>query len=156
MPYVVLVDLERKGGSGRAAGYSCVPELLDDWALVRPFHANFLFRVAVRAVESWLMADRQRFAEFLGVPLNRVPPDPDTCNDPKGVVVTLARRSRRKAIQDAIVPKPGASARVGTYYTAEMSRYVEQCWRVDKACLVSPSLRRTVARLRAFSSNRST
>src|SRR5262249_52523112 len=53
-----------------------------------------LFRMAVREVESWLLADCERFASMLAVPAHRIQTDTDSIADPKQFIVNLARRSR--------------------------------------------------------------
>ena len=53
-PWIVLVDLDRDA--------DCAVSLYRNW-LLEP-SPNLLFRVAVRAVEAWLLADR-RMAEFV-------------------------------------------------------------------------------------------
>src|ERR1041385_8982694 len=45
-PIILLTDLDQHG---------CAPEIIHDWLQQQP-HANLVFRVAVREVESWLLA----------------------------------------------------------------------------------------------------
>lgn len=66
-PWIVLVDLNRDA--------ECAPPLREAW-LHQPA-TNMCFRVAVREVESWLLADRGRLARFLGVPISRVATTPE-------------------------------------------------------------------------------
>lgn len=54
-PYLVLTDLDQA---------ECPPNLIGAWLQV-PIHANLVFRVAVREVEAWLLADRAGLARFL-------------------------------------------------------------------------------------------
>src|SRR5205823_11465048 len=57
-PWIVLIDLN---------GVTCAPELQSD---VLPAPApHMCFRVAVRAIESWILSDRERLARFISVPL---------------------------------------------------------------------------------------
>ena len=57
MPWIVLVDLDLDN--------DCAPPLRDAWL---PQPAPYLcFRVAVRKVEAWLLADAERLASFLRV-----------------------------------------------------------------------------------------
>src|SRR4051812_19859719 len=66
-PFVVLVDLDRE--------YECAPQLVKEWV---PEPESLLrFRVAVRAVESWLLADGERAARFLRVRRADIPTDPE-------------------------------------------------------------------------------
>lgn len=44
----------------------CAPLLIADWFKSATKSDKFLFRVAVREVEAWVMADRQAFADFFG------------------------------------------------------------------------------------------
>jgi hypothetical protein len=57
IPFLVGTDLDT---------YECPPALIDDW-LPRPKHDNLLIRVAVREAEAWVLADRDGFAQFLGI-----------------------------------------------------------------------------------------
>jgi len=89
-PWVVLVDLDLE--------YECAPLLCGEW-LPNPA-PDMCLRVAVREVETWLLADRERMARFLSVPVSRIPFDPEALDDPKGKLVQLARRSRRRDIRE--------------------------------------------------------
>src|SRR4029077_6778678 len=62
-PWIILVDLDHDA--------ECAPPLRSTWL---PNPSPFMcFRVAVRQVESWLLADRERLARFLSVNTSRVP-----------------------------------------------------------------------------------
>jgi hypothetical protein len=128
-PWVVLVDL----------GDGCAPALVREWV---PEPAEFLcLRVAVREIESWLLADRERLAEFLSVPVSRVPQRPDEVPDPKLSLVNLARGSRRREIRQGLVPRPGSGRRVGPEYVSRLQEFVSRRWRPAEAEDNSPSLR---------------
>jgi hypothetical protein len=108
------------------------------------------FRIAVRAVEAWLLADRERVAQFLGVRPARVPHDPDGLDDPKEAVVNLARQSRRHAIRNELVPSARSGRRVGPLYTARMIEFVgdeQDGWRPEFAAKASNSLARCLKSL---------
>ncbi len=135
VPFVLLTDLDK---------YSCPPELLQDW-LNQPQHPSLLFRVAVREVEAWLLADRNNIAAFLGVPV-----DPESVADPKAALVNLARRSRRAEVRERVVPRRGSTARVGPDYNGCLGDFVRRTWNVEAAANMSHSLRRAVDRLRHF------
>ena len=54
-PWLILVDLD-------IDDFSCAPELRSVWL---PNPANFMcFRVAKNEIESWILADRERFSKF--------------------------------------------------------------------------------------------
>lgn len=98
------------------------------------------FRIAVREIEAWLLADRVAVAGYLGVRVNRVPNDPDALADPKRSLVNLARRSRRRAIREDMVPEPGVTATVGPGYVARISEFAREYWRPNVARTISASL----------------
>lgn len=123
----------------------CAPSLLAELIPMRS--QGMCFRVAVRAIESWLLADRQRIAQFLRVPAARVPGEPDAIANPKLEVVNLARRSRKRDIRIDMVPRPGMSARVGPGYSARIIEFAAGSWRPDVAKESSPSLARCIAAL---------
>lgn len=116
--------------------------------LGQPLSPRFKLRLAVRMIESWVMADRESFAMQLGVRLAKVPAYPDLLDHPKRTVVELARHSRKKAVKQALVPT-GASL-VGAEYTSFMARYVESKWELDRARVNSPSLERACIRWAAL------
>ena len=124
----------------------CPPKLIRSWVkgILNP---RFCFRVAVMEIESWIMADRQAVSEFLSIPLNRIPRNTDEIDSPKEFLVSLARRSRKKAIREALVPGPGANFSVGIEYNTLLSKFVREHWDLERAAVVSPSLKRTLNRL---------
>lgn len=105
-----------------------------------PLSQGFKLRLAVRMIESWVMADRDSFATHFGVRIARVPVNPDLVDHPKRTVVDLARQSRKKAVRDALVPS--GLGMVGAEYTPFMASFVESRWRLDQARVNSPSLDR--------------
>lgn len=121
-PWVVLVDLNAEA--------ECAPPLVEDWV---PDPAPHLcFRVAVREVEAWLLADAERMARFLSVPPARVPREPESLADPKRSLVDLARASRRRDIREDMVPRPASGRPIGPAYTSrliEFARDPEAGWR---------------------------
>jgi len=139
-PWVVLVDLNDEA--------DCPPPLVEAWV---PEPAPHLcFRVAVREVEAWLMADPERFARFLSVARSRLPAEPEGIEDPKETVVSLARRSRRRAIREDIVPRPGSGRTVGPAYSSQLIEFVadrDDGWRPGVAAENAESLDRCIRRL---------
>jgi hypothetical protein len=136
--WFVLADLDRD--------YECAAELVADW-LPSPADGMHL-RVAVRAIESWFLADRNRMASFLGVPVSRVPKEPDRQSDPKGLLVDIARSSKRRGIREDLVPTPRGGRRTGPGYVSRLFDFVQDSWDLDTASESSPSLDRCRSRLR--------
>ncbi len=142
-PWIVLVDLDRDG--------DCAPPCARKW-LQNPA-TGMCFRVVVRAAEAWLLADREKLARLLGIATTALPLDPDAVDDPKGLLVNLARRSRRRSVRDELVPRQGSSRSVGPLYTARMIEFIEdreEGWRPAEAMAVSGSLARCIRRLCEF------
>ena len=108
------------------------------------------FRIAVRAVETWLLADRASMARFLHVSGDLIDPDPERLPAPKSHLVSLARRSRSRAVREGLVPGEGDSRRVGPEYTLLMSDFARERWDPERARTKSPSLRRAMDRCRNF------
>lgn len=141
VPVLLLVDLDTPS--------VCPPSLISSW-LGGPAQPKLLFRVAVMEIETWIIADRERFARFLGVPEGRIPRAVDEILNPKEQVVLLARSSRSQAVREEMVPSPGSTASVGPGYNARLSEFVHNQWEPESAASASPSLARMIRRLVAF------
>jgi hypothetical protein len=140
IPFLLLTDLDTT---------PCPSALIEDWLHV-PKHPNLLFRVAVREVESWLLADSENFAKFLGLKPSRIPTATDEIPDPKAALVELARHSRFGHVRDAIVPRRGSTAKQGPDYNGCLGRFIRENWNIRAASVNSPSLARTMDRIAAF------
>lgn len=139
-PYLILTDLDIA---------ECPPALIRQWGMENKNH-NLLFNVAVRQVESWLLACRGQVAKFLGIREDRIPYDVDDILDAKNFLIGLARNSRRKEVRADIVPEQGSTAKVGPNYNGRLMYFVENLWDPNIAKGLSPSLRRTMGLLDAF------
>lgn len=126
----------------------CPPQLIRSW-IRGPRHPYFFLRIAVMEVESWIMADRKGIASFLSVPSSRIPLDTDVLAYPKEFLVSLAHSSNKARLRADLVPKPGATSKVGPGYNPRIGEFVRLHWDVERASQVSNSLKRTMARLRA-------
>lgn len=136
-PWVVLMDLDHDA--------DCAPPLR---AECLPTPARYMcFRIAVRAIETWLLADSQSIARFLSIAVSQVPSFPETLNDPKHFVVDLAQRSRRREIRESMVPRPGSGRKVGPLYTSQLIEFVQTKWEPDIAAQRADSLRRCRERI---------
>ena len=134
-PFLVLTDLDTS---------ECPPVLIKEW-LPHPKHHNLLFRIAVRAVEAWLLADWNGFARFLGITRKGgVYLDVESINDPKRRLIELAQKSRKRNLREAIVPGSKSDARQGPDYNGALIRFVNEFWDIKAAMRNSISLKRTV------------
>jgi len=140
MPYLVLTDLDE---------YSCPKALLNSW-LSAPLHRNMLFRVAVREVESWVLADRTNIASYLSVAKQKIPQRPDELEDPKQFLINLARKSRKRTIREGIAPLPFSTAKIGRDYNGLLTAFVATNWKLANAKDNSVSLSRAVKRISEF------
>lgn len=137
-PWLVVVDLDREA--------DCAPALRQAW-LPQPA-PGMCFRVAVRAIEAWLLADAEALAEFLGVTEKKVPKDPEALPDPKQTMVNLARRSRRRDVRADMVPCEASRRRVGPAYTSRLTEFASDCWRPAVAAQSAKSLERALRALK--------
>jgi len=139
--WLILVDLDHDA--------DCAPALRASW-LPNP-ERGMCFRIVVREVEAWLLADPERFAAFLGIAISRVPRDPENIEDPKRFIVGLATHSRRRDIREDMVPRPGSGRAVGPAYTSRLIQYATDMnsgWRPDVAAGHADSLSRCLRSLR--------
>jgi hypothetical protein len=139
-PFLVGTDLDT---------YECPSALIDDW-LKHPKHHNLLIRVAVREAEAWVLADRETFANFLGINVARVPTDVEAVPDPKEKLIQLTRGSPKKQLRDDICPPPHSTRKIGPNYNARLGSFVSGSWDPAVARANSQSLDRTISRLVAF------
>lgn len=137
-PWIVLVDLDSEA--------DCAPPMREAWLPARAPH--LCFRIAVRQVEAWLMADGESLAAYLSVARSQAPADPDALAHAKTAMVNLARLSRRPAIRKDMVPREGSGRAVGPAYTSRLIEYAEGRWRPDVAAERSDSLSRAIGCLR--------
>lgn len=139
-PWLVLRDL-----NGDA---DCAPALV---TRLLPLPAQYMaFRVAVRAMEAWLLGDRENLPRFLGVRASALPDAPEDVPDPKSALIQLARVSRYGAVVADMVPRAGLSTRVGPGYTGRLIEFIDQHWDPIAAAGRCPSLARCLAAIQAI------
>jgi hypothetical protein len=139
VPVVMLIDLDRR--------VPCAFDLMQEF-LGTPKNPRLIFRVAVMEIESWILADRDAFAEFLRIPAHRIPAVTDEIDQPKEFVVNLARKSRSKQIYEDLVPAAGSTATVGPAFNSRVGEFVRGGWSSSRAAQSSPSLLRALSRIR--------
>jgi len=137
---LMLTDLDQK---------SCAPTLVSAWFDNISRSENLIFRVAVREVEAWLMADTRSFATFLGVSQALVRSDVETLADPKRELLKLATRSRARGVRQSLLPAANAAAAQGFGYNDLLCAFVRDAWSARDASRNSPSLLRARRRIHA-------
>jgi hypothetical protein len=138
LPVILLTDLDRS---------ECPASLINSWCRNIQLPRTFLFRVVVHETEAWLMADRSGFANFTGIPVDKIPMHPEELADPKNSLLTLVRRYAKKEIKDDILPERGSSAKIGLAYNQALCSFVNTSWSIESASHVAESLRRARSRL---------
>lgn len=118
IPTIVITDLDTA---------PCPPALIASW-LPGSLNENFLFRIAVTEVESWLIAHREAFSAYIGIPKNKININPESIKDPKEFVVNLARKSKSKDIKYDLLPRPKSGASVGPNYNGCLAAFIVHHW----------------------------
>jgi hypothetical protein len=125
-------------------------------ALVRalaPQRSEYMcLRLAVRASEAWLLADRQSLSHFLSVRLRDIPTDPETLTNPRETLINVARKSKKRAIREDMVPRSGASRAVGPGYTSRIIEFSSSYWDPAAAAGSSQSLQKCIAAMTELAS----
>lgn len=134
IPFLVLTDLDTS---------ECPPTLIKEW-LPHPKHPNLLFRIAVREVEAWLLADCNGFVRYLGIAIEGIPLDIEAIKDPKRRLIELAQESKNRCLREAIVPSSKSDARQGPDYNGALISFVNEFWDIKAAMNNSMSLKKTV------------
>jgi hypothetical protein len=133
---IVLTDLDQA---------NCLLAFRDQW-LKQPVPDNLLFRIAVREVESWVLADHVALRRLIGA--NGVlPRRPDDLADPKQELLRLAKGAP-KLIRNDLVKVIDGNVGQGLAYNARLTAWACTEWCPIRAETRSPSLARARARLR--------
>jgi hypothetical protein len=136
-PWLTIIDLDQDATSVADAEAMWIPAP----------SALMCFAVAVHEVEAWLMADPIRLAEFLGVSKSRIPGAPESLEDPKQVMIALARASSKRDIRQGLVPRAGSGASVGPTYASDLRVFGMTYWRPRVAAENAESLSLCIGRL---------
>ena len=128
-----LVDLEQ---------HRCPSDVLRK-KLKRERHPNFVLRIAVRMVESWLLADL-RLADEFSIPREKLPVHPDRERHGKKLLIELVRRYSPRSVQTGFLPGARQHGLTGYDYETRLARFVAQKWVPADAAKRSPSLERAL------------
>lgn len=140
-PVLLITDLDNA---------QCPSQLVGRWLGKRPQPAGLLIRVAVREIESWLLADHVAMRRLLGNAVVELPGAPDTLPDPKRELLRLSHYAPRDVRADLLAPQ-GSVASQGLGYNARLGELVRRTWEPERAANRSPSLGRALVRLRELS-----
>jgi hypothetical protein len=133
---MVLTDLDRS---------NCLVEFRDKWLAHRPLPPSLVFRIAVREVESWALADHQAMRELVGKK-GVLPTAPDELPDPKQALLGLGSTAP-KSVRDDLIKSNDGQLRQGLGYNARLTHWINTVWCPERAAERSPSLARARIRL---------
>ncbi|MBS0981462.1 hypothetical protein [Acetobacter thailandicus] len=129
---IVLTDLDQ---------LACPLVLLNKWISGnQKLPQNLLLRIAVREIESWLLADHVALIKLFGKEAT-FPNNPDTLQDPKQHLLKLAKNASR-SVKDDLVAQQGAVSIQGIGYNRRLVNWVKEEWCPKRAASLSPSLTR--------------
>ncbi|MBN2364201.1 hypothetical protein JXL83_08725 [candidate division WOR-3 bacterium] len=114
---------------------------------------NILLRIAVREIESWLLADTKGFSEFSKLDHSFIKKEvnsPDDIPDPKGKLISMVDRSKSRDLKSDIVRKEKSSYKQGPGYNSRLADYVNNYWKIERAAELSDSFKRAVNSLSKF------
>jgi hypothetical protein len=141
MPFLVVTDLDNM---------VCPSQMIKDWFGNTTCHPNLIFRIAVREVEAWLLADQENITKFLAVSPALFEKPIEEIIDPKSFLINISRKSKKRYIREAIVPEEGSTARIGKNYNDCLAVFVNQYWNLAEARRYSRSLDKTLKALETF------
>lgn len=132
--WVVVIDLDGEAPTSDAYVKQLLPHNKAE---------QLIMCVAVQAIESWLLADQANLADYLKVPPNRIPLQPDHEADPKATLMQIVRSCKDQALRDDMLPIPNGTAKQGPGYVGRVSQFVHHTafpWQPAAAASNSPSL----------------
>lgn len=139
---VLLTDLDR---------VACPVALRHSWFGQRSVPDGLLFRVVIRSIEAWIMADSSGLAAFLQVNEARLPSSPETLTEPKLELLALASRAPRDIRRDMVEQRQGRNCQASGY-NARLVEFISSGWSPERAAANAPSLARARMRIAEIAS----
>ena len=125
----------------------CPVALRNEWLGTRPVPDRLLLRIAVREIESWVLADHDAMRKLIG-DRGKLPPAPDELGDPKAFLLNMVRKYAPRDVKQDLLAERGAMASQGLGYNRRLVAWVKSDWSPDRAAARSPSLLRARQALR--------
>jgi hypothetical protein len=134
---LVITDLDKS---------TCAPDLIRDWFRMTPEQGIVLphqlsFRVAVREIESWIIADRDEWANYIDISKDNFSSAPESLPDPKSDLLNVIRRKGKKRRHRDMLPTGSAS--IGPRYNEILCEFIRDFWAPERALTRSNSLKRS-------------
>ncbi|WP_353144322.1 DUF4276 family protein [Acinetobacter pragensis] len=118
-----------------------VESLIEEWKEGKEYSDTFFIYVAVREIESWVLADADAFSQWSGIPKSKIPQNPDNEQDVKQTLLNIVKKYGSTSIKNDLLPVKGAvTSRVGIAYNSSLVSFVSNYWSIQRAKLNSPSL----------------
>ena len=134
---ILFIDLDNKPET------PCSPSLLRAHPINnRQSPPQFQIRIAVRTVESWLLADKEGMEQYFGIPQDAIIDNPEELPNPKQVLLNLIKRNATKEVRHGMLPIDGA--RVGLEYNNYLTDFINTAWDSTRACANADSLVRAI------------
>lgn len=137
-PVLILIDLDN---------CKCPPTcrrywIQKIWKKEKLPEKMFLCIAEVEA-ESWVLADRENFSEFVGIKKREIPRDVE--NHRKEDLLDLIKKSKKPDIKRIL---PQSNERVGSFYNPVLGEFIKEKWDPNLASKNSPSLEYLIKKLK--------
>lgn len=140
MPFFIITDLDKK---------ECAVSLINEWFNNTKKEPELIFRVAIKEIDAWILADRNGIAKALNVSQSNIPAEPEKIEDPKAFLMQTAKKSKNREIRENFPPKD-AFAHQGPLYNILLTNFVSEEWNLTEARQHSKSLEKAYNALKEF------
>jgi hypothetical protein len=127
--------------------------LISEWSNGRNLPSGMFVRVAVREIESWLIANHEAMEIFMGTG-RKFPDEPDKLDDPKRLLLNLLKRKYLRG--DVVRVSKDGNVAQGIAYNNVIGKWIDECWSPERAGDKSQSLRRAIDKLGRYISDSET
>ena len=139
-PFLIITDLDKK---------ECAISLIDDWFSNTKKESELIFRVAVKEIDAWILADKKGIAKALNISSDIIPSEPEKIDNPKELLMQLAKKSKCRKIREEFPPKD-FFAHQGPLYNILLTDFVNNEWNLNEAKLHSRSLEKAYMAIKRF------
>ncbi len=138
--YFIMIDLDSD---------QCAPALINK-LLPRGVNSNNIVRIAVRQIESWLLADSKNLSSYFGIKNSLIPNNTDMLSNSKNFLIEIAKQSNRSIIKCNIVPDSAGTAKQGPDYNYPLIIFILEKWDPNAGMIKSDSLKKAIDAVRRF------
>ena len=143
LKFLIIVDLDKT---------NCVVDFIKKHFHNVSLNKGLIFRVAIREIESWILADKIGFCNYFKVPKKHLQINPDDLHDPKQFLIeTIKKYCKNKRRKEDITVQKGSNAIVGPAYNSALIEFIKDAWCIESARQNSPSLNRCIVALEKLS-----